>query len=220
MVQKKRYTTKSFDNPALYNQSLFETENFKVIPSLGSMVEGWILIIPKRHYISLGQLNDNSLYEELSALTIYVAEILKKEYGEYVIFEHGAIEKETIIGCGVDYAHLHIVPVSLDLISETKNFLNYEFNWTEIGNLEFTNFYYRQHIPYLYYQTSNRKSYITTDQNIPSQLFRKVIATHLSIYEKFDWKKHVFINNIQATIERLSKYQVKNIDMPSIISLV
>jgi hypothetical protein len=39
---------------APWNEFLIETENFAVVPSLGALVEGWLLMVPKEHYISMG----------------------------------------------------------------------------------------------------------------------------------------------------------------------
>ena len=57
---------KKFNDLVSYNVRLYETENFAVIPSLGSIVEGWLLIIPKKHYLSYGYLSSEELYKELT----------------------------------------------------------------------------------------------------------------------------------------------------------
>ena len=41
---------------APWSAPLVETENFVVVPSLGALVEGWLLIVPKAHHISYGAL--------------------------------------------------------------------------------------------------------------------------------------------------------------------
>ena len=85
MSEKKFYTSD------FYNQILFETDNFTVKPSLGSFVEGWLLIVPKKHYISLGSMDDPTLFKELNSLINKIGEIVQKEYGDYVIFENGSL---------------------------------------------------------------------------------------------------------------------------------
>ena len=41
---------KNFNDKEFYNQRLYETDNFAVIPALGAIVKGWLLIIPKECY--------------------------------------------------------------------------------------------------------------------------------------------------------------------------
>ena len=42
--------------PAVWNEPILESQNFVVVPSLGSLVEGWTLLLPKSHYLSMGAL--------------------------------------------------------------------------------------------------------------------------------------------------------------------
>ena len=113
---------KKFNDLESYNVRLYETEHFAVIPSLGSIVEGWLLIIPKEHYLSYGYIESQALLDELKKLIDYVGGIVKQVYGDYVIFENGAYCSNKLVGCGVDYAHIHIVPIKIDLIKYVKDY--------------------------------------------------------------------------------------------------
>lgn len=46
-----------------WNDPLFETQNFIALPSVGALLEGWLLLVPKRHFILLGALPDLMLVE-------------------------------------------------------------------------------------------------------------------------------------------------------------
>ena len=115
--------TKNFFTDEFYNAVLFETDNFFAIPSLGSIVEGWVLIVPKRHYISMGAIRNDDLHNELDSFSSSIKDIVRQAYGNVILFEHGAARQNTAVGCGVDYAHLHIVPIDLDVMNlpELKN---------------------------------------------------------------------------------------------------
>lgn len=191
---------KKFNDLVSYNIRLYETENFAVIPSLGSIVEGWLLIIPKKHYLSYGYLSSEELYEELDDLIVYVGSIVKKAYGEFVIFENGAFCSDKLVGCGVDYAHIHIVPIKDDLIDIIKTRYNKNYNWEQVKSLDVSSTFVKNSQPYLYYRNQVGCSYITTDPNIPSQLFRKAIAYSRGIENEYDWKYHYFDENIDKTI--------------------
>jgi len=200
MSEKKFYTSD------FYNQILFETDNFTVKPSLGSFVEGWLLIVPKKHYISLGSMDDPTLFKELNSLINKIGEIVQKEYGDYVIFENGSLCADKLVGCGVDFAHLHFVPLKLNLIEEIQERFNINYNWEKINDIESSVSYIKSGKPYLYLRNQQNESFITSDDNIPSQLFRKAIAESMSIGEQYDWKQYKFENNIQRTIDKYSKY--------------
>lgn len=191
---------KKFNDLVSYNIRLYETENFAVIPSLGSIVEGWLLIIPKKHYLSYGYLSSEELYKELDDLIVYVGSIVKKAYGDFVIFENGAFCSDKLVGCGVDYAHIHIVPIKDDLIDIIKTRYNKNYNWEQVKSLGVSSTFVKNSQPYLYYRNQVGCSYITTDPNIPSQLFRKAIAYSRGIENEYDWKYHYFDENIDKTI--------------------
>src|SRR5579862_8951840 len=86
---------------------LFESPNFVAVPSLGALVEGWLLLIPKCHVLSLGSLPD-STHEELNEFKEFLYAALIQCYGSASAFEHGPIIEKSAVGCGVDHAHLHI----------------------------------------------------------------------------------------------------------------
>ena len=195
-----------FANDEFFNQTLFESTHFKVIPSLGSLVEGWLLILPKMHFISLGAINDYYLYEELEVLIDKICAIVKKEYGDYIVFEHGPARENSVVGCGVDYAHLHIVPIKIDLIHYSHTQLE-GCSWSKVQNINSTADFYNQDKPYLFVQDRLENLFIGTAPEIPSQAFRKIIAEHLGIPDKYDWKQYPFLSNIRRTIEKFASYK-------------
>lgn len=197
---------KKFHTNDLYNQILFESHNFRVIPSIGALVQGWLLIIPKEHYISMGTIKDMNLQLELEELISKVGSIVKQEYGEYIVFENGAYCKDKLVGCGVDYAHIHILPTKIDIINSLENDSNIKYDWKEINNISACIEYINHNKPYLLIQDQQKKIRITTDDNIPSQLFRKVIANSLNLAGKYDWKQYPFIDNVIETINVYKKY--------------
>lgn len=198
-----RKVTKNFFSSESYNQVLFQSENFVVIPSLGSLIEGWLLIVPKEYSLCMGNLS-STLLLELKNLTSFVTAILKSEYGHVVSFEHGAHLPNNAIGCGVDYAHLHLVPLDINLKSElTSN--NYLLDWNEVSGIELTSLYAANNLPYLYIEKDGQH-FIASNSNIPSQLFRKIIANFLGMPNQYDWKSFSKIDQINRTIARLENY--------------
>jgi ATP adenylyltransferase len=209
MIIEELTTSKNlyFSKNIYYDIPLFETQYFKVVPSLGSLIEGWVMIVPKNFYISFGAIDNTLIYEELFNLIKDLRQIIKSEYGELVMFEHGPVSKKSLVGCSIDYAHLHVVPISIDLIEKSKAFSNQNIEWLSVEGIEKTVEYYNNRDPYLFVTDINENSFIGTGKNLPSQLFRKTIANYLGIADLFDWKVYPFTDNINKTIKVLSKHK-------------
>lgn len=82
------------------------------IPTIGAFVPGYLLIVPRRHVLSLGQLSGDEL-RDLEAFTHHVADRLRHTYGLPVLgFEYGLnAEGARRIGHG----HLHLLPTTAGL---------------------------------------------------------------------------------------------------------
>lgn len=95
--------------PDLNSRVVLESDDFVVVPSLGQLSPGHLLLIPRQHVTSFGALG--STYRE-EALRIY--DLLRSELGQRysppVSFEHGSPPGATEGGCGIVHAHIHFVP--------------------------------------------------------------------------------------------------------------
>src|SRR5947208_1001749 len=86
---------------APWNEPFLETENFVVLPSLGALVDGWSLLLPRQHFLSMGALPVN-MREEAASLQAQVTGRLQSRFGEAItIFEHGPSAEKHGTGCGV-----------------------------------------------------------------------------------------------------------------------
>jgi ATP adenylyltransferase len=171
-------------NSSLFHASedtiLLESKNFIVTPTLGSLVEGWVLIVSKEHFISVGQLN-KTLVREL---------------------EHGPCAPKQTVGCGIDHLHVHVVPLKFNLFEKAKE--QASFKWEKVASIVSNADYFESQLPYLFIETPTQEKYITTDANIPSQFFRKIIASELKIADLYDWKLNFGIENIEKTLSVFS----------------
>src|SRR5689334_2245520 len=84
-----------------------------VIPSVGALLPGWLLIVPRERALSYAELdtaNRQTLYHLARSVASEVS-----DFGSPIMLEHGAATAGSGIGCGVDQAHLHVVPIQFDL---------------------------------------------------------------------------------------------------------
>jgi ATP adenylyltransferase len=185
-----------------WNKPLFESTNFVVIPSLGSLVEGWVLIVPKSHFICIGAFPAD-LLAELEQTKVAVAGILSQKYGEICAFEHGPHALNRKIGCGVDHAHLHLVPLQFDLRFAAKAFMPPDLNWVS-GTLGNCRAIFSEGQDYLYVEQPLGHGRIAAHTHLGSQILRKAIASHLGMPEQFNWRDHPHVDVVSRTIRALS----------------
>src|ERR1039458_10394749 len=103
----------------LWDTSLFESRNFVAIPTVGALVEGWLLVVPRTPILSFARLS-TPLFSELEIFLDEIIPAIQSVYGPVSVFEHGPSCAASVVGCGVDYAHLHLVPVDCDLLAGAK----------------------------------------------------------------------------------------------------
>lgn len=186
-----------------WNQPLFETANFAVLPSLGSLVEGWVLIVPKDHFICMGALSAG-LWSELKDLTTVIAASLAQQYGEICAFEHGAHAPNRQVGCGVDHAHLHLVPVPtrLNLTKAAEEFLPPEARWSP-ATFDACQRAFSKGDDYLYAEQPLGTGRIATGAALGGQIFRKAIAAQFGVPGEFNWRQYPYLHNVQKTIRKM-----------------
>jgi ATP adenylyltransferase len=190
------------DPDEFWNKPLFESSNFVVIPSLGSLVEGWLLVLPKRHFISMGAL-PIGLASELEQVKNELTAVMGSLYGELCAFEHGPALPGLSVGCGVDHAHLHIVPINFDLASAAEPFMPPGVVWSPAIR-ESCRAAFEDEGDYLYLEQPLGNGRIATHSGFGSQIFRKAIASRLGIPERFSWRDYPQKETVAKTVRSLS----------------
>lgn len=187
---------------APWDQPLLESQNFVAIPSLGSLLEGWLLITPRRHFISTGALPE-SLGAELSAFRCEVSAHLEMIYGDICAFEHGPFAPNRQAGCGVDHAHVHLVPLSFDLVEIARPLMPSDTTWTRAFWSDCKSAFDRR-LDYLFVEQPVGEGRIAVADRFGSQILRRAIATAIGNADSFDWREHPNHNNIDRTIRSVS----------------
>lgn len=182
-----------------WNVPLLESPNFVILPSLGALVEGWVLVVPKQHFLSMATLPD-SLIPEMQLLKERASEALHRIYGAVCAFEHGPADKQRRVGCGVDHAHLHILPTNLDLSAAVAPYLPPYPRWRN-ANLTDCRAAVKAGDDYLYLEQPIGEARIVRHPDLGSQLFRRAIAAHLGIPDEFNWRNYPQIENVNKTIQ-------------------
>jgi hypothetical protein len=182
-----------------WNAPLFQTDHFVVLPSLGAMVEGWLLIVPKAHYMCMGAV-PSVLEAEYFQLREYVRTHLESRYSKpVVLFEHGPSRMLKRTGCGVDHAHVHFVPFADDLIDLATPYLSKGSQW-HVASPQSLRDAYSAGLDYLYAEVPGRGVVMTTAAEFGSQVFRRAIADSLHISEEYQWREFLRLETVAKTI--------------------
>ena len=86
---------------------VFSTEKHIVVPTLGSILPFWFLVIPRLHTLNYAA-QPHSTRVELS-LIIRKLRSLMKAAEDPLVFEHGPAQPDSVVGCGCDHAHMHVL---------------------------------------------------------------------------------------------------------------
>ncbi len=192
------------------SRMLGETKNFAVIAGMGQLVEGYILILSKKHFNSMAYISSD-LLGELSELSEKIRFCIETEYATPLIFEHGSVlevevGKSPAQGGGmcIDHAHFHYIPLadSRPIITSLKS----EFSWHSISELSDLEIQARNHQPYIFVQASDLERLVFKADSPPSQYMRRLIAQHLGIADKWNWATHPEPEKLALTVNRLKKY--------------
>lgn len=190
------------------NRKLFETENFVVFPTVGQIVEGYLLIMPKSHTTSIANMN-KQLFDELEYVYSQTSNILESNYSKPIFFEHGVCRTayDNYNGCCVDHAHIHAVPAQVNVSNELKK----EFKFTKIKKVsELAKI--GKNGNYLYVDDISGDKLVFEANSVRSQHIRYLIAEELNVPEKGDWYIYPGEQEINATIRKLSKEKMKKFE--------
>ena len=178
---------------------LFESKNFIVFPSLSQIVEGYLLIATKKHYIGLGEI-PKELVPELEEVKNKVKEVLSKFYTIPIFFEHGPVSQNKKGGCCIEHAHLHSVPINVDILDNIKK----NFKSIKIDNFLSLNKQFKKRIPYFYYENQMGERYLfELFDVIPSQYLRQLVAIKTNSKDKWDWRIYFGLKEMRNTVLKL-----------------
>jgi len=186
---------------------LFRSDRFVVVPSVGQLVEGYLLVLPVHHCKALGDLCVHAL-DELAILCVLVRKILGDHYGRHILFEHGT-RSEGVGGCGIYHAHLHATPLAGT--PDPIDALKARFRYTGLADLSELSKKSAGLPSYLFYQDSHGRLYLFDTGPLRSQYMRKLLADALG-RQDWDWRTVGREERLLATLERLSG-QLEIIDM-------
>ncbi|MCX5007782.1 HIT domain-containing protein [Streptomyces sp. NBC_00638] len=182
-----------------FNAPVATTEDFSAIPSVGSFVPGYLLVIPKRHLFSSSQLPQD-LKRAFSQFITDLSSHLQSLYSSPVtIFEHGASESlnDKSSSC-VSHAHVHLVPGDYDLVSHMPDSGK---SYASLDDFMEP----RREYPYLMCSHSGR---VHCYPDLPiSQYYRRAVATALGKPDSWDYAAFPYWDNLRQTYKDFQSFR-------------
>jgi len=163
------------------NRILFDNNQFVVLPSVSPIVENHLLVLPKMHINTMKQLSDR----QKKMLFLLIKNITQLFNGNYFIFEHGAFPVNGNT-CGVDHAHIHILPIDEKLSETVIGFIKKSYSAKLYKDL-LSSLNDETEMPYLLYGNDKLGMYSCNNANFPSQFMRKALCDILGKKE-WDWR--------------------------------
>lgn len=162
-----------------------QTEHFVALPTLGSLVTGWLLIVPRRKMDNLSFL-DATEQQALTAFVATMVDSVRDEESDVYLFEHGG-HVGSSISCGVDQAHLHIVPLPFDLVAKATEAPGVQWTSLRCGEDPWGS---NDPTEYLGVCRAGEEWHLGRPHLPTSQWFRRLIAAELGIAERWDYRQH------------------------------
>jgi len=173
---------------------------YEAIAGLGALTYGYVLIAPRRHVLSLGELAVADLSATFKAAWRLAAEIYTVYNLKTVIVEHGSSGlAETGSSACIVHGHIHLFPVP-EHIDVTRFALLGGKEVSDLAELRSTaaerrNYYFAAGEP--------RRGYLHVNPHIRSQHARRIWAELVGLPEEWDWAMAPYLDRALATAETL-----------------
>ena len=177
---------------------VLDSAAFIAMPSLGQIVDGYTILCSREHVPSIGASLFRAPVSELVEAIDQVRKRMKIIYGkDVVLFEHGCGKHNLQLGCGVNHAHLHIVPVAVDFSTDRRVS---RLNWLrcDIHDLEA---FAGSDSGYLFYTNPSGQGFASHETDgVPSQFFRQIVADLVLKPDEWDWRAFPYPERVATAV--------------------
>lgn len=192
------------------NRSVYESENFIVIPTVGEFIKGYLLIIPKEHLMSLAELPIDLRNEFLQVLNdVFYMLRLTYPVDDLLVWENGTGNggigkaKDSVV-----HAHIHIAPSKLTAqkIIELSGFQLNKISYSDLS-------LYGNHSYLLVKGNGNDEWFINDNPElyIPRQYVRQLIAEEYGFNgDTWNWRSNPFYYLVLKTKTDIHNALAKN----------
>lgn len=182
-----------------HSRILLETTGFAIVVDISPLVEGHLLVVPKKHYLNFAGAMLDHPHEAVQVIRS-ARDWVHRTYGSVALFEHGSTPGESGGAC-IAHAHVHVLPVAATgLIAVMRRdrleltVLPDHTGWTEIADT-----------PRPYLLCSDGESSVVTfpPERVRRQYLRSAAAEVLGIPDpQWDWSLVIRRDLLRRTVRR------------------
>lgn len=188
--------------PADNERTVYNSENFFVLPTVGQFITGYLLIIPYNHIMSNAELNTDLLLGEFNDVLHDIEYLLKLTYNasNVLVWENGSGNggigkaKDSIV-----HSHVHVCPSTLtsEEIERMSGFPFEKITLEELKNYQEHSYLLIRTPDYSYWKINNNPNLY-----IPRQYVRQLVAEEYHLPgESWNWRTHHFSEKMYQTVE-------------------
>lgn len=178
-----------------------ETDDYVIVPTKGSLVPGWVLVVSKRHLLCAGEL-EKSEFSPLETAIALAKQIVEPHFGAATIFEHGPRALGTSLGCGIDHLHVHVAALKFSLV-RAVDYVQPDATWRKIRNLGSLAPLHKSGTGYAMVGEPGADMMWFQPSKHLRQPLRRAIATQIGKPQSFDYASHPHVKNVLRTLNRL-----------------
>ena len=187
-----------------YDRALQKYDGCAVVPTLGSILPNWLLIVPEAPALNF---RDWEAVSNVSAISLVSKFLASRSIGaeRAIWFEHGPSRAGTDVGCGLDHAHLHV------LIDAPFTFGEFRAAAEEKSGQLFRPVPSASvfsavppDVSYLLMGSGNSASLAVGIEKVGSQFLRRVVADLVGQSDGWNYRSHPWLGNVQKTVQAFS----------------
>jgi diadenosine tetraphosphate (Ap4A) HIT family hydrolase/SAM-dependent methyltransferase len=188
------------DVAGIFSRLIIRTSIVDVLAGLGSLIPGYVLIVPRRHVSSAGELRANELIHTYGIAWTMARRIKAAFGGTVVLVEHGSSGNSNARGRAcIDHAHIHLFP--LDSGSNPARFVAPDSFITH--NLHQLRDISMARKNYYYCAWNQHEGRLSVAPVLESQYPRRIWAELVGRPDEWDWAACPYFENARFTSVRL-----------------
>ncbi|MBR1653587.1 MAG: hypothetical protein IJ690_01345 [Clostridia bacterium] len=187
---------------------VYESSNFIVVPELGSIKPGYLMIVPKKHqYLSIAQMPKMYL-PEYEQVCEDIETILKGSFGtdkDVSFFEHGSGPSGfTSHAKSIVHAHVHVI---IDFTLKQKYLDMVQMKPCPDLSVAANTHYFAYKVGAHGERLCNYNDDVFVQRQYPRQIMAMELGLAPNLY---NWRKTSFLENIHTTLYRMWEYLSEN----------
>ena len=185
-----------------FSRLIRRTSVLDVISGLGCLLPGYLLLVPRRHVNSSGELSEEEM-NHFWSVAWKMADQIRRQFGHQVVaVEHGSSGDAEVHGRAcISHAHVHLFPISAYATPQVfaPRGSSYTSDLNELRRLS------QQRRNYYYCAWQEGNGLLVADPELQSQHARRIWAASLERRDEWDWAAFPFRENCRATTRMLRR---------------